>query len=168
MEKLLQILQKQFGNLITLEPVYQNVFRIYAPFFREDGDMMSIYLDLTQGGDKLLLRDFGNTLMRVSYSFEIDTPNKRSVLSDIVTSNYGYLKDGELIVETTAEGLSNSILQYSQLVAKVSNIDILRIETVRSMFYDDLNTFIKSEFKQYTVLENFVPTKDKELSVDIK
>ena len=76
-------LRQQFGELISLENIDPNVMRIYAPFFHEDGDMMSMYLETMPDGT-FLLRDFGNTLMRVSYTFDIDSDNKQLILNNIV------------------------------------------------------------------------------------
>lgn len=161
------ILQEQFGKMVSLEEINSNTMRVYAPFFHEDGDMISMYLDINENG-KIRIRDFGNTLMRVSYTFDIDTVNKQNILTNIVNSNYGTLIDGELSIDTDVEHLSNSIFQYSQLIAKVSNIDILRNEVVKSMFYDYLDDFIFDAFKDYNVDAKFTPLADKELVVDYR
>lgn len=160
------ILQQQSGQMISLEAVRPDVMRLYAPFFHEDGDMMSIYLESNKDNGKIRIRDFGNTLMRVAYTFDIDTSNKQSILSDIVTSNYGTMNDGEIIIDTDIDNVFNSILQYSQLIAKVSNIDILRNEVIKSLFYENLNDFMFDAFKKYNIVEKYTPTKDKELVVD--
>lgn len=158
-------LRSDFGELVSLEEVSPGIMRIYAPFFHEDGDMVSMYLELRQ--DKtMIIRDFGNTLMRISYTFELDSQNKLNVLSNIVKSNYGQLEDGELLLETTFERLPQDIFQFSQLVAKVSSIDLLRRETIRSLFFENLNEFITGQLKQYHFIQNYLPTKDKQLIVD--
>lgn len=113
------LLQKNFGSLVSLEEVAPNVRRIYAPFFHEDGDMISMYLEQT--GDSWVIRDFGNTLMRVSYTFDMESKNKLDILNGIVKSNYGRLENGELLISATMENLVQSIFQFTQLVAKVSN-----------------------------------------------
>lgn len=163
---ILNILQRQFGQLVSLELIKPNIMRVYAPFFHEDGDMISMYLDINESTGNIRIRDFGNTLMRVSYTFDIDSVNKQNILSNIVKSNYGTLDDGELVIDADMDNLANAIFQYSQLVAKVSNIDILRNEVVKSLFYDHLNDFIFDAFKKYNVTEKFAPTNDKELVVD--
>lgn len=162
---ILQMLQQHFGQLISLEPTAPNTFRIYIPFFHEDGDMISMYLQTTDT-NRLLLRDFGNTLMRVSYTFDIDTENKISILNSIVKSNFGKLDDGEIILETDYENLAQSIFQYSQIVAKVSNVDIIRRENIKSMFNEYLSQFVLEHLKKYDVRQNVTPTKDKQLLVD--
>lgn len=162
--EVMEAIKPYFGKYAGLEPVNSNTSRLYAPFFHEDGDMYSIYLETAD--DTVVIRDFGNTLMRVAYTFDIDTPNKQSILSNIVKSNSGELDDGELIIRTSLDRLSDSILQYSQLIAKVSNIDILSRETVKSLFYDYLNEFVMRSFSKLGVKERSLPTKDKQLIVD--
>lgn len=154
--------------MVSLEEVEPNVLRVYAPFFHEDGDMISMYLDTTPEGQSFLLRDFGNTLMRVSYSFDLDTENKRKILSSIVRSNNGTLNDGELQLQASIDTLPEAILHFSQLVAKVSSIDLLQRQVVKSMFYDYLQDFISSNLSQYRISQNDTPTKDKLLTVDYK
>lgn len=160
------LLQKNFGSLVSLEEVAPNVRRIYAPFFHEDGDMISMYLEQT--GDSWVIRDFGNTLMRVSYTFDMESKNKLDILNGIVKSNYGRLENGELLISATMENLVQSIFQFTQLVAKVSNIDILRRETVKSLFFENLADCILSNAKKYAVESNFTPTRDRQLIVDYR
>lgn len=157
-------LQGAFGKNSGLEQVQKNVYRLYAPFFHEDGDMYSIYLEASADG--ITIRDFGNTLMRVSYTFDISTPKKKKVLQDIVKSNLGELDDGELLIHTTASDVQDAIYQYAQLVSKVSNIDILSRETVKSMFYEYFNDFVMTQLKAYHVQKKVFPTNDRELVVD--
>lgn len=159
-------LRGAFGEHSELEQIQTNIYRLYAPFFHEDGDMFSIYLQTDNEG--ITLRDFGNTLMRVSYTFDISTPKKQSVLQNIVKSNLGELDDGELLIRTSAnhDDILEAIFQYAQLVSKVSNIDILSRETVKSMFYDYLNDFVSSNLKDYNVRKRVFPLNDRELEVD--
>lgn len=157
-------LRGAFGKNSGLEQVQANVYRLYAPFFHEDGDMYSIYLEVRDNG--IIIRDFGNTLMRVSYTFDISTPKKQSILHNIVKSNLGELDDGELLIHTNTNDAEEAIYQYAQLVAKVSNIEILSRETIKSMFYDYLNEFVMTQLREYEVKKHVFPTSDHELEVD--
>lgn len=42
--EILDALHKFFEQKIALEELEPNIMRIYAPFFHEDGDMLSMYL----------------------------------------------------------------------------------------------------------------------------
>lgn len=80
----------------------------------------------------------------------------------------GGWKNGELLISATMENLVQSIFQFTQLVAKVSNIDILRRETVKSLFFENLADCILSNAKKYAVESNFTPTRDRQLIVDYR
>ena len=164
------LLQKQFGANIGVEEVKPNVFRVYAPFFHEDGDMLSIYLDLSS--DKMLIRDFGNALMRMAYTFDFESENKRRILNDIVKSYNGMLVNDEILMSVNESSLAMTVYHFSQLIAKASNIDILQRELVKSLFFEYLNDFVDTELveyevvKKYEIAKNYAPSSDKSLVVD--
>lgn len=166
--ELLTKLQNQFAKQISIEEVSPNLYRLYVPFFHSDGDMFSIYLTIEDNGNKIIFHDLGNTLMRISYTFNISSESKKRILSDIVKSNYGTLSnEGELIVESSPKNISQAFFQYTQLISKVSTIDILRNEVVRSLFYENLNTFMDNTFKRYDFKKNTTPiASDKQIKVD--
>lgn len=157
-------IQGYFGKCAGLEQLDSATYRLYAPFFHEDGDMYSIYITTAQ--NEIIVRDFGNTLMRVSYTFELDTAKKQETVSRIVRSNAGELDDGELLMRTSIEALPNTIFRFSQLVSKVSNIDILSRETVRTMFSEYLDSFVAEALSLYNVQREYAPTADPGLVVD--
>ena len=153
-----------FGKYAELEQIEAGVYRLYAPFFHEDGDMLSIYLDVS--GDRVLIRDYGNALMRVSYTFDVNTPSRQSVLERIVNSNMAELDDGELLLRCSLEDAPESVMKYAQLVSKVTSVDMLSREVARSMFYDYLGDFIADRLERFHAQKKVCPTPDPELSVD--
>jgi len=159
-----EALKGYFGKYAGLEQVGAGVYRLYAPFFHEDGDMYSIYLEIN--GDGIVIRDYGNTLMRVSYTFDLNTQNKRATVDRIVSSNMGEINDGELLMHATVDRLPESVFQFSQIISKVSNIEILGRETVRSMFYEYLGSFISDRLTRFKAKRSVCPTTDPELVVD--
>jgi len=167
MDKLLDVtamLKRQFGSNIGVEEVFANVFRVYAPFFHEDGDMLSIYLDYST--ENIIIRDYGKTLMRVAYTFDFESENKRRILEDIVKSYNGILKDDEVSMSADESNLAMSVYHYSQLIAKTSNIDILQRETVKSLFFEYLNDFVDTELVNFEIIKNSKPSSDDSLVVD--
>lgn len=158
------ILKQQFGSNIGVEEVNPKVFRIYAPFFHEDGDMLSVYLDLNN--DTALLRDYGNTLMRVAYYFDFESDNKRRILNEITRSYNGLMVNDEIQMFVNNSDFMMAIYQFSQLVAKVSNISILQRETVKSLFFDYLYDFVNKELGDYSIAKQQTPSSDSSLVVD--
>lgn len=157
-------LKSKFGDIVSLHEIGKSKYQVYAPFFHEDGDMLSIYLEI-QNGD-VVLRDYGNTLMRVSYTFDLDSQNKRNILNNIAKSNEGEIESGEVILRSKLDILPEAILKYSQIVSKVSNIDILRRETIKSLFYEQFAQIVHDSVKDHVVIKDYVPTSDKDLTVD--
>lgn len=163
---IVSIIEQQFGKQISLVETEQDIFQIYAPFFHEDGDMISMYLQIDKNTNKISIRDYGNTLMRLSYTFDIDTDNRTNIISNLVKSNNGVLDDGELIINENINNVSQAIFQYSQIVAKVSSMDILRKEVIKSLFYEYLNDFVFETFKNFKIIKDSTPTDDNDLIVD--
>ena len=66
--------------------------------------MVDIFLDLPKSpGDPIRISDHGMTLMRLSYSYEVDTPTKRKILDRILSEN-GVMEDrGRFYIETPPE-----------------------------------------------------------------
>ncbi len=160
-------IQLQIGKNISLEEIEPNIYRVYAPFFHEDGDMYSIYIENYADGKHVCLRDFGNTLRRVSYTFDINSESKQNLLNNIAISNLGSIVDKEVIIETDIDRLTESLFQYSQLVSKLSNIKILKKEVIKSLFYEQLEEFIDSNLSSlYNIKKNYNPTTEQELLVD--
>jgi len=57
-------------------------------------------------------------------------------------------------------------MQYTQLVSKVSDIDILRQENVKSLFYEQLDNLIEARFTDLHIEKNVTPLRDKDLKAD--
>lgn len=149
-----EALIKQFGDNVYLDTLEQNIYQLFIPIYHEDGDMISIYLDIDPENNHITIRDYGNTVMRLSYTFDLNTDHKMSVLKDIVNSNRAKFDDGELLLETTENGIAESVFKYCQLVSKVSTMNILKQSNINTLFYDYLSDFIVNK------LDNFVPEQN--------
>jgi len=89
---ILDILNQQFNAQVSLQEKRAGVQQLYAPLFHEDGDMMDIYLDIPRdfeanGKKTVRISDHGMTIMRLSYSFEIDTPNTSHIANSPVPAD---------------------------------------------------------------------------------
>lgn len=158
---------EQFGKNIHLETLDEFTYRLYLPVFHEDGDMLSIYISKDPASDEFIIHDFGNTLMRLSYTFDLKSNHKQEILDNIVKSSFGYFDDDELLLKTHNQNLAQTVLQYTQLVSKVSNMDILRRETIRSLFYEELNEYVESSFSNFSPTPHYAPIQNRtDLVVD--
>jgi hypothetical protein len=136
-------LKAAFSDRIEFREKRPGVMQLVAPLYHEDGDMIDVFLDLPKAqGAPFRISDHGLTLMRLSYSVDMETPAKRKVLDRVLSENGISEERGRFYVETTPEHLYPSILQFAQTVAKISSFSAFNQEVVRSMFYETLGTFV--------------------------
>lgn len=163
----LEALRSQFNNRVRLTQKRPNVMQLEAPLYHEDGDMIDVFIETPKNGGKITVCDFGMTLMRLSYSFDVDTPNKERILQRILSENQMTERDGNLCIETTADGLYPAIMQFAQVVAKVSNMQLYRREVVQSLFYEILEEFVEENLGIYTPTPSVFPIPERDdLEVD--
>ena len=166
--ELLESLKADFNNHVSFREKRPGIMQVVAPLFHEDGDMIDIFLDLPASENApVRISDHGLTLMRLSYSYEIDTPTKRKILDRILAENGVQEDRGRFYIETAPERLYPAMLQFAQTVAKVSNMQAFKREVIRSLFYDMLGDFVKSTLVRYSPTEDYlpIPARD-ELEVD--
>lgn len=162
----LETLALEFRN-IQFREKRSGLFKILVPFFYEDGDMYDIFVEeCPQSTGLLRVSDYGLTLMKLSYNFEIDTPRKQEVLEYTILQNRCFLDNGMIYLDVTPSQFSMAIYQFAQVISKVTAMDMLSYDTVQSVFYDYLNTYMVNNFKQYDYEKNYLPTKDTQLIVD--
>ena len=76
----LDLLKEQFNHQVAFRERRPGILQLIAPLYHDDGDMMDIFLEATNGKqERIRICDHGMTLMRLSYSFELDTPNKERI-----------------------------------------------------------------------------------------
>ena len=154
------IISSQFSGAISLFERRPGVFQLEAPFFHEDGDMVDIYLEETKSGVRV--SDRGMTLMRLSYSFDIDTENKRRIFNEIINTNGVQNDDGMLFVDSAQESLLPSVLQFAQTVAKVSNLSFLKREIISGLFFEQIAEFIERELVQFRPTKEVYPIEGRD------
>jgi len=163
-----EVLLEGFSGQISFREKRPGISQIIAPIFHEDGDMIDLFLDQrSKSLDSLTLTDNGLTLMRLSYTFDIDTPNKRRILTKILSENGITESAGELILEATSANLTSRFLHFSQVIAKVTSLQFLKRQVISSLFYESLGEFIKDNLRQFSPQPRYFPLRDRpELEVD--
>ena len=165
---ILETLRSEFNRHIAFREKRPGVVQVLAPLFHEDGDMIDLFLDMPKSTTApIRITDHGLTLMRLSYSYEVDTPTKRKVLDRMLSEN-GITEDrGRLCLETAPESLYPALLQFAQTVAKISKMQAFKREVVQNLFYEMLGDFITSSLVRYTPHADYVPIADRDdLEVD--
>ncbi|MEI8174087.1 MAG: DUF1828 domain-containing protein [Deltaproteobacteria bacterium] len=166
----LELLQSQFNHRVSLREKRPGIVQLVAPLYHEDGDMVDIFLDLPRNGqDKIRVSDYGMTLMRLSYSFELDTPNKERIFQKILAENQVNEENGVLYVETDPQSLYPTILHFAQIVAKVSNMRLYKREVIENLFYEQLDEFVLDQCALFNPQAKVLPLSDRDdLEVDYR
>lgn len=165
---LLSNLKAEFNQHISFKERRPGVLQVVAPLFHEDGDMMDMFLDLPKTFSMpIRVSDHGMTLMRLSYSYEVDTPTKRKILNRILSENGVTEERGRFFIEAGPANLYPAIMRFAQTIAKVSNMQMFKREVIQSLFYETLNDFVVSELSAYRPEHNFLPISARDdLDVD--
>lgn len=142
-------------------------FQLIIPILHEDGDMVDIYLqDSPLGEDHVRICDFGLTLMRLSYNYEISTDTRQRIFDSILINNGVSNDDGNLYVDAAIGRLNEGILQFAGCAQKVCNMRYWSRETVRSEFYENLAQYITGELAEFGPVADISPIPDYPISVD--
>ena len=142
-------------------------YQLVIPILHEDGDMVDVYLQDSPLGDEYVrICDFGMTLMRLSYTFDITTSTRQQILDSILINNNVRNNDGDLYLDAPFRLLYESILQFVGCTQKVCNMRYWSREVVRSAFYDDLEDYVTVELKQFAPVADQTPLPHYPISVD--
>lgn len=145
---------------IRLSEKRANILQVHLPFFHEDGDMYDIFIEPTENPKKVKVSDYGMTLMRLSYTFEVDTPTRERILNRIVYSNHFELLDGIVFIVVEIEKVYRAIMLLSQIIGKISNMKLFQRETIQSLFFEQLDIFVDENLSIYHPDKLYYPIPD--------
>lgn len=160
-EQLKNILCEGFHKDIKVKQKRPNLFQVFVPFYYPDGDMLDVFIEPVKDG--FVIKDLGLTLMKLSYDFELNTNNKREIFHKIL-ANYQVNENADVGIWTHAPAgeLFVYLMNFIQVIVKISDLNLLKKETVKSLFYEYFNEFV------FTGLEKFDPKKDHSPDFDKK
>ena len=116
----LSTLRDQFQTQIELREKRPGIQQLFAPLYHEDGDMVDLFVDLPLPGEtengarKVRVSDHGLTLMRLSYTYDLDTPNKERIFARMLAENHIEERDGRLSFTTIAHPLFDDLSTLSR------------------------------------------------------
>lgn len=161
-----KLLEKSFYNKFKICQKREHLYQLFLPIYHSDGDMMDIFVKVNPD-DTLTICDCGMTLMRLSYTFDIDSKNKEKILYNIIRENGALNLDGNICINTSTNLFFESIMQLSQIISKVSNMKIMQRDVITNMFYENIDAYISFNFKNYSPIKHFTPIEGRnELVVD--
>jgi len=168
MEDYLRLLKEQFNNRIAFREKRPGILQLLAPLYHEDGDMVEIFLEESpEHPGKIRICDYGMTLMRLSYSYQINTPNKERIFRTILSENSLSENDGNIYIDLDPDKLYAGVLQFAQTVAKVCSMRHFGREVVRGLFYEMVAEYIETTLKPFCPKPKVVPLPERDdLEVD--
>ena len=105
-------------------------YQLVVPICHEDGDMVDVYLqDSPRGEAYIRTCDFGMALMRLSYSYDLDTETRRRIFDDILINNRVENDGGNLWLDVPVRRLYEGVMQFAGCVQKVCNMRYWARET---------------------------------------
>lgn len=159
-------LRHGFNQHVSLREKRPGVQKLVAPLFHEDGDMVDIFVEAL-GDGRVRVSDKGLSLMRVSYSYELDTPNKERIFRRILNENRVDEDRGMLFLDVAEDQIYPAVLHFGQTVAKVTNMAVYRREVIANLFYEMLQESVFERLADLKPRENVIPFPPRsELVVD--
>jgi len=166
----LELLKQQFSNQLAFKERRPGVLQLIAPLFHEDGDMVDIFIEKAGDGNGLVrVCDHGLTLMRLSYSYDVDTANKERILRRILSESGIGEENGNLFLDVEPASLYPAVLAFAQAVSRVTNMQQFKREVIQSLFYEMVDEFVQSSLRKYNPQPRIYPLPERDdLEVDYR
>lgn len=165
MKELIKNITNNFNKKVDIQEKRPGIMQLYLPVFHEDGDMIDIYIQELNG--KYFLCDFGKTLQRLSYEYDIDTPNKENILDRILLENNLKEEKGNIFMETNNNSVFHDILHVTQAYSKIASMRYFKREVLESLFLEMLEQYIFSELNDFSPQKKVYPIPNRpELEID--
>lgn len=162
MENILQSLKSQIHSNINSRPLTGSKIQIWLPVYYEDGDMIDIYIE-SISDDKYRITDNGMTIMKLSYSYDINTDNKKKILNQIVESNGLSMENGILIKDVEKDMLYKELMGFSNSIIRISTMSYFKREMIKNMFYEMFDEFVTEQIMpHFNVEKQYLPIPGKE------
>jgi hypothetical protein len=160
-------IQHQLGDSFRIWEKRPGVMQIAMPYYHEDGDAIEIFIEQSPEPGNFRLSDYAQTLMRLSYSYEIDSPNKERILARILSESHVKEDNGIIYLDAPSDKLYSCILQFAQAVSRVGAMRNYRRDVINNLFYEQLEHFIGAELQQYNPRRGVQPLPGRDdLEVD--
>jgi hypothetical protein len=161
MNDLIQNIKDSFNNRIIIKEKRPGIYQLFLPIYHEDGDMIDVFIE-KKDDRTVRISDYGMSIMRLSYTYEIDSDTKESILQRIISENKMIEKDGNIYYDSDVHNLYGDLLNACQTYMKVSSMRYFKREVVESLFYEMLDDFILSDLNDYEPKKNPFPIPDRE------
>lgn len=118
-------------------------YRVVTPFRFEDGDHLVILL--RKIGDNWLLVDEGHTYMHLTYELEeqdLQQGTRQRIIANTLSMFGVEDQSGELTIQVRGDQFGDALYTFVEALLKISDLDFLSRERIRSTFMEDFRTLI--------------------------
>ena len=166
-EELKASMAKTFGSRVDFYERRIGSYQLIIPILHEDGDMVEVYVTNSPKGENYVrICDFGSTLMRLSYTYDINSAARQQIFDNILLNNHVTNVSGNLYLDTFRNQLCESLLQFIGCVQKVCNMRYWSREVTRALFYQDLDAYVETDMREFHPVRNEYPLPDFPNGVD--
>lgn len=142
--------KKKVCDKIRITSEGKERFRIFTPFMFEDGDHLAILMKVSPKG-KWVISDEGHTYMHLSYDLDmkdLEKGTRQKIISSALSAFGIKDEEGELIAEVENESYGDALYSFIQGALRITDVNFLTRERVRSTFYEDFKSFISEKVPQ--------------------
>lgn len=129
---------------IRLAPEGEGRWRVFTPFMFDDGDHLAIVLKGNGGGWRLT--DEGHTFMHLTYDIEeaaLQRGNRQRIIDTALAAYAVQDRAGELTLPVREERYGDALYSFVQALLKISDVNFLTRERVRSTFLEDFRALME-------------------------
>jgi hypothetical protein len=161
MENILTYIKSDFNGRVSIKEKRPGIYQLILPIYHEDGDMVDIFIKQKEN-DKYTLCDFGLTLQRLSYTYDIDSENKESILQRILLENSLSEEEGNICLDTNPETIYTDIMHITQAYAKIGSMRYFKREVIENLFYEMLDEFITKDLQEFKPQKKVMPIPNRD------
>lgn len=156
--------QDKVAAKVRLESEGIERYRVVTPFRFEDGDHFVILLK--RSGDSWVLSDEGHTFMHLTYALDekdLQQGTRQTIIDNVLSIFKVEEQSGQLILPVRDEQFGDALFSFVEAILKISDVDYLSRERVRSAFLEDFRKLISETLpREHTEFEWSHPVYDLE------
>lgn len=135
--------KKKISEKIEIFPEGKERFKIFTPFMFADGDhLVSVLKKLPKGW---VITDEAHTYMHLSYELDmkdLEKGTRQKIISSTLSMFNLEERDGEIVVNVEDSRYGDALYNFVQGILKITDINYLNRERVRSTFMEDFKAYI--------------------------
>lgn len=160
-------LKTKLGRHFDLRERLPGLYQVFAPFYHTDGDMIDLFLKVQD--DQVRIMDMGVTLMHLSYDLDISSESRQKQFRHILEQLRLEEEQGNLYVDVPLSRLYPYLMHMYGAMVRISAMDMLKTERIRSHFMDDVRSFLLENLGDLNPQANayFSEDEKKEYPIDL-